>query len=101
MQSIYESSFLHYLVFKLVYGEPEKQVTHNWTVTALSHGANKLHQTSLALQPVLQSCGQLSWENESRTNPAPAGQPRTAALLLFFLLFEQISYGVRCSCTAI
>lgn len=92
MQSIYENQFLRNHVFKLVHDKPEKQATHNWTVTVLSHGANKLHQTSLALQPVLQSCCQLSWENQSWTNPAPAGQPRTAALF-FLLLLEQISYS--------
>lgn len=60
MQSIYETSSFIILFFKLVHNKPEKQVTHNWTVTVLSHGVNKLHQISLALQPAPQSCCQLS-----------------------------------------
>lgn len=44
-----ETSSFIILFFKLVHNKPEKQVTHNWTVTVLSHGVNKLHQISLAL----------------------------------------------------
>lgn len=42
-----ETSSFIILFFKLVHNKPEKQVTHNWTVTVLSHGVNKLHQISL------------------------------------------------------